>query len=238
MNLLKTSLSALAFVAVLGGAAPALAQATPGSLHAGALEVPLNKSKVISTDRAIGKALIGSSDIADVLPLSERSVYVLGKKFGTTSLTIYDRNNMVLAVMDVAVGPDVDGLKAQMVQLIPGQPIDARISNESILLSGMVSDPGAADRAAQLARAFAGDKVINLITMGGSQQVMLEVKFAEVNRQLGEKLGMSGFGTSGSFRGAVGEGASLFGGSNQTATTTLDANGNVIGSMITGSPAQ
>lgn len=237
MNVLKTSLSALAFVAVLGGAVPALAQATPGSLHAGALEVPLNKSKVISTDRAIGKALIGSSDVADVLPLSERSVYVLGKKFGTTSLTIYDRNNMVLAVMDVAVGPDVDGLKAQMVQLIPGQTIDARISNESILLSGMVSDPGAADRAAQLAKAYAGDKVINLITMGGSQQVMLEVKFAEVNRQIGEKLGVGGFGTSGSFQGVIGEGATLFGGEDQTATSTIDANGNVT-TTVTGSPPQ
>ena len=50
--------------------------------------------------------MIGNSDVADVLPLSERSIYVLGKKFGTTSLTLYDRSNRVIAVMDVSVGPD------------------------------------------------------------------------------------------------------------------------------------
>lgn len=208
---LKTTISAFALLAALASAAPAQAQSTAGSLHAGALEVPMNKSKVISTDRAIGKALVGNQEVADVLPLSERSVYVLGKKFGTTSLTLYDRNNLVLAVMDVAVGPDVDGLRQQMTLLIPGQTIDARISNESILLSGMVSDPGAVDRAVQLAKAYAGDKVINLITVGGSQQVMLEVRFAEVRRQLGEKLGVSAFGSSrnGTFQGAIGSGARL-----------------------------
>lgn len=237
--MLKSTLSALALAAALGSASPVLAQRVGASLHAGALEVPLNKSKVVSTDRPIGKALVGSADIADVLPLSERSVYVLGKKFGTTSLTLYDRNNMVLAVMDIAVGPDVDGLKAQMVQLIPGQPIDARLSNDSILLSGMVSDPGAADRAALLAKAYAGDKVVNLITVGGSQQVMLEVKFAEVTRNLGENLGVGSFITApNGLRGAIGEGASLSGGGSQTVTTTVDGSGNVIGSTVTGSPAQ
>ncbi len=206
--MLKTTLSALALITAMSGMAPALAQQAAASLHAGALEVPMNKSKVVSTDRAIGKALVGNAEIADVLPLSERSVYVLGKKFGTTSLTLYDRNNMVLAVMDIAVGPDVDGLSQQIGRLIPGQNIEARISNESIILSGIVTDPGAADRAAQIAKAYAGDKVINLITVGGSQQVMLEVRFAEVRRQIGEKLGVSGFGLSnnGSFQAQTGSG--------------------------------
>lgn len=200
--------------ALLGSAAlaaPAVAQVADSSVHAGALEVPVNKSQVVSADRPIGKALIGNADIADVMPISSNSVYVLGKKLGTTSLMLYDRANRVIAVMDVAVGPDVQGLRAQMDQLVPGQKIDARITNDSLVLSGMVNDPGAADRAAQLAKAYAGDKVINLLTVGGSQQVMLEVRFAEINRQLGERLQVSGFGVSqgGKFQGGIGEGASF-----------------------------
>ena len=191
----------------------AVAQALPndGGLHAGQLEVPLNKSQIVSADRTIAKALVGNAEVADVLPISDRSVYVLGKKFGTTSLTLYDRTNRLIAVMDVAVGPDVEGLRRQISQLVPGQTIDAQISNESVILSGLVNDPGAADRAVQIAKSYAGDKVINLISLGGSQQVMLEVRFAEVNRQLGEKLGVRGFGISdgGTFSGAIGEGASL-----------------------------
>src|SRR5688572_18358969 len=198
------------FAATLGlavlGATPAQAQ-----VHAGDLEVPVNKSQVVTADRPIDRAMIGNAEIADVVPISDRSVYVLGKGMGTTSLTLYDRANRVIAVMDVLVGPDVDGFRGQMANLIPGEDISASISNGSLILSGMVTDAGAADRAARIAAAYAGDKVVNLITIGGSQQVMLEVRFAEVNRQIGNELGVSGFGlsNSGDFRGAVGNGASI-----------------------------
>lgn len=211
---MKALTSSLAMIAAFGAAlaaTPAAAQHNDAALHAGALEIGKNKSQVVTADRPIGRALIGSAAIADVLPISERSVYVLGKEFGTTSLTLYDRANRVIAVMDVEVGPDVEGLRTQLSQLVPGQPIEARISAGSILLSGAVSEVGAVNRAAQLAKAYAGDKVINLITVGSSQQVMLEVRFAEINRQIGEKLGVRGFGFSrgGTFSGALGEGASL-----------------------------
>mgnify|MGYP000452748549 CR=1 FL=1 len=200
----------LAMATPLALAAPAQAQDSAG-LHAGTLEVPLNKSQVVTADRPIGKAMIGNAEIADVVPISDRAIYVLGKKNGTTSLTLYDTSNRVIAIMDVSVGPDVEGLRAQLGQLLPGERIDVRLSNGSILLTGLVSDPGAAGRAAQLARAYAGDNVINLLSVGSSRQVMLEVKFVEVDRQMGEKLGVSGLGNnqSGSFTGAVGEGAQL-----------------------------
>jgi pilus assembly protein CpaC len=237
MKFTQTIASLLLGVAVpFAAAAPAMAQSAEASLHAGTLEVPLNKSQVVSADRPIARAMVGSAEIADVLPISNRSIYVLGKKNGTTSLTLYDAANRVIAIMDVSVGPDVEGLRTQLGQLIPGQPIDARLSNGSILLTGTVNDPGAAGRAAQLAKAYAGDNVINLIAVGGSQQVMLEVKFAEVNRQMGEKLGVSGFGLSnnGRFNGVIGEGARTTPYTPGTTTTQLDGAGNVIGQTITG----
>lgn len=196
MKVLNSSLCALALMATGALPAPAFAQRHEQSLHAGALEVPVNKSRVVSAERPISRAMIGNAEVADVLPISERSVYLLGKSFGTTSLTLYDRNNRVIAVMDVAVGPDIDGLRHQIGDLVPGQPIEAHLSNGSVVLTGMVNDAGAADRVAQIARSFAGDKVINLVSMGSSQQVMLEVRFAEVNRRVGEKLSVSGLGLS------------------------------------------
>ena len=191
--------------------APALAQTSEAELHAGTLEVPINKSQVVSADRPISKALVGNPEIADVLPISNRSIYVLGKKSGTTSLTLYDAANRVIAIMDISVGPDVEGLRDQLKQMIPGNQIKVNLSNGSVLLSGLVNDSGAAARAAQLAKAYAGENVVNMISMGSSQQVMLEVKFAEINRQMGEKLGVGLFGGSsgGSFGGAIGEGAQL-----------------------------
>ena len=133
-------------LAAAGVAAPAAAQVSAISVaegvHAGELAVPVNKSQVIRSDRPYAKALIGNPEIADVLPLTDQSLYVLGKKMGTTSLTLYDRSNMLIAVVDVAVGPDVISLKRQLSELMPGDEVGARISNDSIVLEGIVSSAG------------------------------------------------------------------------------------------------
>lgn len=195
---------------------PAWAQPAPrgqasANLHAGTLEVPINKSEVVNSDRPIAKAMIGNDEIADILPITDRSIYVLGKKMGTTSLTLYDAAGRVIAVMDVAVGPDVEGLDAQLQDILPGSQIRARISNESIVLTGLVNNPSDVDQAMQLAKAYGGDKVINLLAVGSSQQVMLEVRFAEVNRSTGKEFGIGGFlsNASGSLGAVVGGGAQL-----------------------------
>ena len=94
-------------------------------VHAGELAVPVNKSQVLRTDRPYSKALIGNPEIADVLPLTDSSLYVLGKKTGTTSLTLYDRSNRLIAVLDVVVGPDVMTLKRQLSELMPGDDVSA-----------------------------------------------------------------------------------------------------------------
>src|SRR5436305_5041962 len=101
-------------------AQPAFAQVRMASgVDAGELDVPINKSQVLRADRPYSKALIGNPDIADIVPISATSVYVLGKKTGTTSLTLYDHANRLIAVVDIVVGPDVTTLKRQLADLIP-----------------------------------------------------------------------------------------------------------------------
>lgn len=192
-NLSRTA--ALALVLALSVAPPAAHAGTilPTALHAGTIDIPLNKSQVVSADRAIAKAMVGNSDIADVLPLTDRSIYVLGKKMGTTSLTLYDAGGRVMSIMDVAIGPDIEALTHQMRELIPNDQIDARISNDSIVLTGVVNNPASAARAVQLAQSYAGEKVINMISLGSSQQIMLEVRFAEVQRSAGKEIGVNSF---------------------------------------------
>ncbi|MEE4316867.1 MAG: type II and III secretion system protein family protein [Erythrobacter sp.] len=205
-NLLAAALLASAALA----AAPAQAQSTGADIHAGDLEVAINKSQIVTADRVIDRAMIGNDTIADILPVSDRSIYILGKAVGTTSLTLYDKTNRVIAVMDISVGPDVEALRVQLDEMFPGQTIDARLTNGKLMLTGLVKDAGVAGRAAQLASVFAGDNVINMLAVGSPQQVMLEVRFAEVSRTVGEKLGVSGFAGSldGDFRGVTGSGAS------------------------------
>lgn len=201
-------------------AQPALAQVSLAEgVHAGELDVPVNKSQVLKADRPYAKALIGNPDIADVLPLSDTSVYVLGKKSGTTSLTLYDRSNHLIAVVDVVVGPDVITLKRQLSELMVGDDIAARMSNDSIVLEGVVPSSVDADRAVQIAETYAPGKVVNLLSIGSSQQVMLEVRFSEVKRSALKQLGFRFGGDNGTnFAGVIGGGASLTPGA--TGTTT------------------
>ena len=205
----------IALALSLSTAPTALAQgyhsSSDAGLHAGQLDVPLNKSQVLTVDRPFSKAMIGSEEIADIMPITNRSLYVLGKKMGTTSLTVYDNNNNVISVVDVAVGPDIVSLRRQLSELIPGEQIGAKISNDSVVLTGVVSNGPAINRAVELAKTYAGDKVVNMMSVGASQQVMLEVRFSEISRQTGKQIGLSGFGFSdgGTFGAAIGNGAGL-----------------------------
>jgi pilus assembly protein CpaC len=193
-------------------AQPAVAQvAVASGVNAGELDVPVNKSQVLRADRPYSKALIGNPDIADIVPISPTSVYVLGKKTGTTSLTLYDRSNRLIAVVDVVVGPDVTTLKRQLAELIPADRIAARMSNDSVILEGTVSNAVVADQAVQIAETYAPGKVVNLLSLGSAQQVMLEVRFAEVNRNALSQIGVS-WGTKNfphDTRYAIGAGASV-----------------------------
>jgi pilus assembly protein CpaC len=181
-----------AAVGALLAAQPALAQVSVASnVGAGELDVPVNKSQVLRVDRPYSKALIGNPDIADIVAISDTSVYVLGKKTGTTSLTLYDRSNHLIAVVDVVVGPDVTTLKRQLAQLLPADQISASMSNDSVVLEGMVSSAVDADRAVQIADTFAPGKVVNLLSLGSSQQVMLDVRFAEIKRSSLAQLGLN-----------------------------------------------
>jgi pilus assembly protein CpaC len=211
---------------------PAAAQgvSVAEGVHAGELAVPVNKSQVLRTDRPYAKALIGNPDIADILPLTDRSLYVLGKKTGTTSLTLYDSSSRLIAVLDISVGPDVITLKRQLSELIAGDDVSARMSNDSIVLEGTVSSALAADRAVQIAETYAPGKVVNLLSLGSSQQVMLEVRFAEVKRSALSQIGVNWdvLSDHGKLEGIAGGGSSLTGGTGGTGVLT---HGAIVGSF-------
>lgn len=187
-------------------AAPATAISTPAT-QGRSLEVPLSKSQVFRADRAFTKALIGNPDIADILPLSNQSLHVIGKKMGTTTLTLYGAGNQLVQVVDIVVGPDVVSLRRQFADLMPGERIGAQISNDAIVLTGTASSGVAVDKAVQLATTYTGasEKVVNMMSLGASQQVMLEVRFSEVNRSVTKQLGFNHSWTGNKTLGSIGD---------------------------------
>lgn len=161
------------------------------SRHAGEFIVPVNKSQVLRLDVPFADLLVGNAEVADVLALTDRSIYVLGKKPGSTSLTVYGRNKSLIAVMDLVVTVDVEGLKARLFELMPEEEIEVRAVNQSVILSGSVSSSVRLKRALEVAERYAPEQVTNLLSVTGSQQVMLAVRFAEVQRRVVKELGLN-----------------------------------------------
>ena len=157
--------------------------------RAGELLVPLNKSQVIEVDRSFDEVSVGNPEVADVVPLTRQSLYVFGKQLGTTSLTITDSRGGVIAVVDLVVSYDLEGLRAKIFELLPGETVEVRPANDGVILSGRISTASSMQRALAVAERYAPGRITNLMEVTGNQQVMLAVRFAEVSRELIKQLG-------------------------------------------------
>jgi pilus assembly protein CpaC len=180
-------------IGLTAGAAgqPSITTMSDKSSFAGDFEVPVNKSQILKVDRPFKDILVGNPKIADVLPLTNRTLYVLGKELGTTSLSIYGTDKSLLAIVDVVVTHNVDGVKSKVFELFPDEKVEVRTVNDSIVLSGAVSSGARLQSIVALAERFAPGKVTNMLTLTGSQQVMLAVRFAEVKRTAFKELGIN-----------------------------------------------
>ncbi|HBM60424.1 type II and III secretion system protein family protein [Salipiger marinus] len=152
------------------------------------LNVPMNRAVVVESDEPFAELSIANPAIADISSLSDRTIYVLGKTPGTTTLTILDGNGRLITNVDVRVAADVTEFKERLRQILPGETIEVRTANDGIVLSGTVSSAQKLDRALDLAQRYAPDRVSNLMTVGGVQQVMLKVRFAEMQRSVSKAL--------------------------------------------------
>ncbi|MCF6445003.1 type II and III secretion system protein family protein [Nereida sp. MMG025] len=165
-----------------------------------ALNVPMNRAVVVESDVPFAELSIANPGIADISTLSDRTIYVLGKEPGRTTLTLLGPDGRLITNVEVRVAPDIAEFKERLRQILPNEKIEVRTANDGIVLSGTVSSIGRLDRALELAERYAPDRVSNLMSVGGTQQVMLKVRFAEMQRTVRKSLSSS-IGISGSLFG-------------------------------------
>ncbi len=163
------------------------------------IDIPIHKSDVIRSEQPFVEVAVGNPEIADVQVLGDRALYVFGRQFGATSVTLSGEDGRIIAVVDVNVTHDISRLKEMLHALLPQERIAVRAANDGIVLSGEVSSAAAADTAIKIAERFAPDTVSNLMSVGGTQQVMLAVRFVEMRRDTIKRLGINatGFGGGG-----------------------------------------
>lgn len=168
------------------------------------LKVSINRAVVVESDVAFAELSIANPQIADISSLSDRSIYVLGKQPGTTTLTLLDAEGRLITNVDVVVSADISEFKERLRQILPGEKIEVRTANDGIVLSGIASSPQKLQRALDLAERYAPERVSNLMSVGGVQQVMLKVRFAEMQRSVSKSLSASLAADGSIFGGKVG----------------------------------
>ena len=198
----------------------------------------------------------GVADV-DVLLLGPTEIFVLGKTVGSTNVVMLDRNGRCTA-FDVVVGMDTSGLRAVLNQLMPEEKgITVTPAFDSVVLTGQVSDAEALARVTDLANAFVrgqsrdgggaskNQRIVNMLEVGAPQQVMLEVKVAEISKSLLDSFGID---FSRAYVGDKGEAmrflSGIFGGGAGVVTNLsgtgpnnvpLSSVGTVVGGTVTGS---
>lgn len=150
------------------------------------ITVPINKSRILDLREPIARVSIANPGIADILVIKPKQIYINGLQIGSTNMILWNDREEVIRQIGLEVTHDLEALKEKLYRLLPGERIRVDSARDSIVLNGTVSSPGLLESVISVAKAYG--PVINLLQVGGAQQVLLEVKVAEVNRTLGKTL--------------------------------------------------
>lgn len=144
----------------------------------------LNKTRPLEVDGAVRDIIIGNSGITDVVVRSPTQIYLVGKAIGSTNVFLMNEAGAVLRQIDVQVEPDGAGVEQAFRTMLPDENLRASSVGDSIVISGSASSDGVAAQAQQIARRFvtADDRIINMMTVGHEQQVLLRVRIAELSK--------------------------------------------------------
>jgi pilus assembly protein CpaC len=163
----------------------------------GKVRVMVNKTTVLTTTQPVKQVSVGNPEVADVSAIGPNNVLVTAKRQGSTQIIIWDDNNRS-QVADVIVGMDLEALQSELSGSFPSVKINASSMNGAIALRGQVPDLKTAEQAVSMAQPYS-PRVLNLLEVAGGQQVMLQVRFAEVSRRATNQLGVNFAASDGIF---------------------------------------
>src|SRR5437667_6582063 len=157
------------------------------------VKVTLNKSRTFRLDTAFSTIVAGSPEIVDVKSLSDHLIYIQGKQTGTTNVILFDSSMKQIGILDVEVAIDTGNLQQNIQSSTGTRGIRVSSGEGQVVLSGTAVDAVAAERAMSIATGSVpkGSVVVNAMNVAAPQQVMLEVRFLEVNRTAGRDLGVN-----------------------------------------------
>lgn len=166
---------------------------TQGGAQHKRIVVPLNKTAIVTLDAPAHEIVVGRPGVVDAVIRSPRRVYLIALKVGETNAFFFDKSGRRLAELDIRVDKDGGDLDAMLQKELPDSDITTTMNNGTVILSGKVTTAGDALKAQQIAGQFVGGdakKVISLLKITSVEQVMLQVRVAEVSRSVTKQLGI------------------------------------------------
>ncbi len=189
MGMFKPS-AALLFTVLCAGAV--LGQAPAPTT----LRVPVGKSLVVESPDPLRRVSVTDPDIASAIVVSERQVLIHGLIPGAVTLLLWDEQDRAQAY-DLLVEFKLNEIRVLLGQMFPEEEIEVRQLGASLLLKGVVSSEAVVEQAVALAKTYSAEVVNMLGEVQNNQVVMLQVRFAEVNRAAVQELGLNIFSTGG-----------------------------------------
>jgi pilus assembly protein CpaC len=153
--------------------------------------IPISQSVTIQVNATLGDIVVADNRIADAQPMTDRTLYVIAKGPGTTSINLFSEDRRSLGVLQVEVGVDVDDMAKAIRQVAPRSNVVIGTVNGKVRLGGTVKDGATLAKILEVAAQYGSDAVINAVTVEDGQQVNLEVRVLEVSRNAGRELGIS-----------------------------------------------
>lgn len=179
------------FLALLLAGCFALAAGNASAAEPRREVLKLGHSRLLKLPVPAGRVSVGRAQVADVVMVTPRQLYLNALGVGTTNVSLWDQQDRLLEVFEVVVIRDLTSLKEQLYQILPNEPVEVRGLAGSVVLSGQVSSLEAKKRAEALTEAYAPKQTTSLLDVGGNQQVQLQVRFAEVSRRVTKRMNIN-----------------------------------------------
>ncbi len=161
------------------------------------INLPASQALTVLMSTDIGKVVPADATIADAQIITTRSIFVVGRSFGTTTVNVFDADGQPVGLLSVEVGADVTDMTRSIRAAVPASAVKVDSVNGRVKLSGTVPDETSMKKVLEIAAQYGSPAVINTMTLSGGQQVNLEVRILEAQRTAARQLGVQWSGSIG-----------------------------------------
>ncbi len=170
------------------------------------VNLPVSQAVTVTFSDVVGKIVPADPEIADAQPITEKSLYLVGRSFGTTTVNLYSADGAPVGLLAVEVGVDTADIARSIRAAVPSSRVSVSSVNGRVRLAGTVTDTVSMEKVLEVVEQYGSPAIINTMTLVGGQQVNLEVRILEAQRSAGRELGIRWGGSVGGVSVAIGGG--------------------------------